>query len=240
MKVQKATIPLTIKAKLERDLLAAGRELSKAFKIYEQAEIALRTSPDCLLRPDESMQFEGMSRSFDQALGEWRRAIDLVETNPRVAERSSRGRAWRDPLDPGGLHYFVSLAGPDDLDYRTRLQQAWEREEFRLEAMEEDLAQVCGRATRNGTPCQSLGAYWPGGARKSGCTRHMTPDEKAQLSALWDEVVATIDCPGCVSRAGVACDPDKMVPVDGFFPTPKSFNGRVVHTPRLNAFASST
>jgi hypothetical protein len=40
------------------------------------------------------------------------------------------------------------------------------------------------------------------------------------------------------ARAGQECDPDSLVLIDGFYATPKAFNGRSVHSPRLELLTS--
>jgi hypothetical protein len=66
--------------------------------------------------------------------------------------------------------------------------------------------------------------------RKSACSVHLDEDEKEDLTRIWDQVVAGFDCPGWAATAGQECNEDSLVLVDGFYPTPKAFNGRNVHT----------
>ncbi|MHA7209594.1 hypothetical protein [Arthrobacter sp. MDT1-65] len=67
----------------------------------------------------------------------------------------------------------------------------------------------------------------------------MDDAEKVELAAIWEQVVITVDCPGCTSKASQKCSIDKLVPLNGFFATPKAFLGRLVHSPRLDQFAAA-
>jgi hypothetical protein len=227
-----------MEATSERNLLAAGQELSAAFWKYCDAVKAHFAHPDAVLAPDEFMTFGNLPANLDHSLVRWRKAIAFIEANALVAARNADGREWKDALDPGGLFYFASLARPDDKSYRSRLEIVQAKEAARLERMEDDLSHLCGRPTLSGKPCRKVAAYWPGSGRKAGCSVHLNEAERAQLSSIWDQVVAEFDCPGCSSSAGQECDPDSLVLIDGFYATPKAFNGRSVHSPRLELLTS--
>ncbi|WP_284990194.1 hypothetical protein [Arthrobacter sp. efr-133-TYG-120] len=222
-------------AKPERKLLAAGQDLSAALWRYYEAVQSYHSDPASTLSLDEFMGHfsKNLIVNIDHSLVGWRRAIALVEANARVATRNPRGLEWKDPLHPGALMYYARVAAPEDLGYRDRLRIVNAKEHARLDQVEQELSHVCGHPTHSRKPCRKLPTFWPGSGRKSACSIHLTANELAEVSALWDRIVDEFTCPGCAAKAGEECSDDTMVLVDGFYPTPKALKGRSVHTPRL-------
>ena len=220
----------------ERRMLRAGQDLAGALMAFEYEAARYRDDPLACMAFERAMgSLSGISSQLEGELSRWRTAISLIENGAQIAPLDRFGRPWGWYLAPDQLLHLTEIARPGDPAYVPQLLTRIAEEQERTRAHREELAAVCGRPTKSGEACQQIPVFWPGRGRVAACSRHLSPEEKADLGDAWSAVQEKHSCPACMVPAGVPCDdtaPLQVLP-NGEFPRARSFAGRMMHSVRL-------
>ena len=172
-----------------------------------------------------------------QHLEHTRASFDVIRSGVPVKSTTPGGKNWIPPVGLGFLMWLVENADEGGLSFREQAAQNIALHERHEKQKQRAEAAVCSR----GNNCKVRCVTWPGRESGPACWRHVTADEKSELSEIYDQAVETLECRGCLAAPGKQCreDSPQMQTVDGYFPRIRSFNSRKVHLVRLMDFADS-
>jgi len=166
-------------------------------------------------------------------LQEMEAAYAYIANGGPVAAETKKGANWIPPIPPGVLAHLATLATPADETFRNQAAQNIVKHQ-QFEVQREAGAEPC----LHGNTCKTRRVTWPGRSQGPACWRHITEDDKLELSALYDQAVQTLSCRACHAALGEPCLEEGLTSrVDGYYSPIRSFNKRKVHKVRLDDYA---
>lgn len=166
---------------------------------------------------------------------EW--AYSYIDADGLTPAQTARGANWTAPVTPGLLSHLAETADNSDLPFREQAEQNGRKDRENSERKRLEATAQCPR----GTDCKTRLVTWPGRDLGPACWRHVTDDEKAELSRIYDSAVTELECRGCHASSGTSCTEDtpRMTRIDGYYSPIRSFNKRKVHRVRLSDYAET-
>ncbi|TSI11724.1 hypothetical protein [Brevibacterium aurantiacum] len=166
---------------------------------------------------------------------EW--AYSYIEADGPTPAKTARGANWTAPIIPGILSHLAEIAGDSDLPFREQANQNGLKDREITERKNLEATAHCPR----GAECKVRRVTWPGRDLGPACWRHVTDDEKTELSLIYDSAVTELECRGCHASPGKQCTEDtpRMTRIDGYYSPIRSFNKRKVHRVRLSDYAET-
>jgi len=173
------------------------------------------------------------TESLLHGLQEMDAAYAYIANEGRVVAETKKGANWIPPIPPGVLAHLAALATPGDETFRNQAaQNKMKHQQFEVQRAAG--AEPC----LHGNTCKTRRVTWPGRSQGPACWRHITEDEKFELSALYDQAVQTLSCRACHAAIGEPCLQEALTTrVDGYYSPIRSFNKRKVHKVRLDDYA---
>ncbi|MDO5633431.1 MAG: hypothetical protein Q4G34_00965 [Micrococcus sp.] len=155
-------------------------------------------------------------------------------------------RRWKGPLTPLQIVTLAQDAPADAGTYRENLVANTAFHQARANREEHRASLTCDRPTAAGHPCRAATIYLPAGdgtttaAEGLPCRSHVTEQESATITEVYDAAIRAHDCPGCTATAGQSCvtGPNAAAHlrlVEGEWARTRSFCKRSVHDVRLVA-----
>lgn len=212
-------------------LAKVGQELDKQLQRFGSAfEDYLNAQPDLELPTTEAMT--DARESLRAELASALEVMRLIDSGVSVAATTPRGNFWTTPLTINQAFRLMEQASPDSLGFRIQADSNYAKHVARSYRQHAAASSTCGR----GNNCQTRTVTWPGRTRGPACWRHLTPEEREELTKLYDLAVENRPCEACQSSPGEPCDENaEPKNIDGWFSPIRQFNKRSVHLIRLEA-----
>jgi hypothetical protein len=163
-------------------------------------------------------------------------AYSYIANEGLVPAETKNGVNWIPPIPPGVLAHLASLATAGDETFRNQAAQNIAKHQ-RVEAQRKaDADAYCLHANT----CRNRRVTWPGRSHGPACWRHVTEDEKIELSSLYDHAIETLSCRACHAVSDEPCVEGTLeTRIDGYYSPIRSFNKRKLHKVRLDDYAQT-
>jgi hypothetical protein len=171
-----------------------------------------------------------------EGLQEMGAAYSYIANAGRVPAETKNGVNWIPPIPPGVLAHLASLATAGDETFRNQAEQNIAKHQGVETQKKAEADAYC----LHGSTCRNRRVTWPGRSHGPACWRHVTEDEKIELSALYDRAIQTLSCRACYAAIDDPCVEGTLeTRINGYYSPIRSFNKRKMHKVRLDDYAET-